>query len=201
MFLREGAGRKGWAEASYDGGGAKGGGGRAAGGFGGGGGGDRGGGGGDPGTEAVSEVDGVAMVGVELEEREGVSERELVAAECLERAGAAEERAREARLSLEREGALLGDGLVVDGAELEEAGGTVAVEDCAVGVAARSKAEREIVLPQRAGVFARLEQAVALLLELVRAAQEHAGVHLVRRGPVRRGGRGRRGLLLGRGWG
>ena len=108
------------------------------------------------------------MVRVEREERERVGEGELVAAERLERAGAAEESAREARLSLEREGALLGDGLVVHGAELEEAGRAVAVEDGAVRVAARGEAERQLVLAQRPGVVARLEQAVALLLELVR---------------------------------
>lgn len=147
----------------------------------------------------MGEVDGVAVVGVEGEEREGVGEGELVAAERLERARAAEESPREAGLGLEREGALLRDGLVVDGAELEEAGGAVAVEDGAVGVAARGEAERELVLAQRGGVIARLEEAVALLLELVRAAQEHGGVHLdlVLRRPVRYGGRGRRSLLLG----
>jgi len=109
------------------------------------------------------------VVRVEREERQRVGEGELVAAERLERAGAAEESAREARLGLEREGALLGDGLVVHGAELEEAGRAVAVEDGAVGVAARGEAERQLVLVQRPGVVARLEQAVALLLELVRA--------------------------------
>jgi len=109
------------------------------------------------------------VVRVEREERERVGEGELVAAERLERAGAAEESAREARLGLEREGALLGDGLVVHGAELEEARRAVAVEDGAVGVAARGEAERQLVLAQRPGVVARLEQAVALLLELVRA--------------------------------
>lgn len=149
----------------------------------------------------MGEVDGVAMVGVQGEEREGVGERELVAAERLERARAAEERPREARLGLEREGALLGHGVVVDGAELEEAGGAVAVEDGAVGVAARGEAERELVLPQRACVVARLEQVVALRLELVRAPQEHGGVHRrVLRRPVRYGGRGQRSLLLGCGW-
>jgi len=121
------------------------------------------------------------VVRVEREERQRVGEGELVA-------GAAEESAREERLGLEREGALLGDGLVVHGAELEEAGRAVAVEDGAVGVAARGEAERQLVLAQRPGVVARLEQAVALLLELVRAAQEDAGVHrLVRRRTVRRG--------------
>ena len=99
----------------------------------------------------MREVDGVAVVGVEGEEREGVGERELVAAERLERTRAAEEGPREARLGLEREGALLRDGLVVDGAELEEAGGAVAVEDGAVGVAAGGEAERELVLPRRKG--------------------------------------------------
>ena len=82
------------------------------------------------------------MVGVECEERERVSEGELVSAERLVRAGAAEERSREARLGLEREGALLGDGLVIDGAELEETGG-------AVGVAERGDAERELVRLKR----------------------------------------------------
>lgn len=146
----------------------------------------------------MGEVNSVAVVGVEGEEREGVGECELVAAECLKRAGPAEKSSREARFGLEREGALLRDGLVVDGAELQEAGGAVAVEDGAVGMAARGKAEGELVLPQRASVVARLEQAVALLLELVRAAQEHAGVRLglVLRRPVRYGGRGRRSLLL-----
>lgn len=43
-------------------------------------------------------------------------------------------------------------------------------------MATRGKAEGELVLPQRAGVVTRLEQAVAFLLELVRAAKEHAGV-------------------------
>jgi hypothetical protein len=38
---------------------------------------------------------------------------------------------REARLGLEREGALLGDGLVVDGAELEEADVVVARREVA----------------------------------------------------------------------
>jgi hypothetical protein len=150
----------------------------------------------------VRQVDCVAVVGVEGEERERVGEGELVAAERLERACAAEERAREARLGLEREGALLGDGLVVDGAELEEAGGAVAVEDGAVGVASRGEAEREVVLAQRPGVVSRLEQAVPLLLELVRAPQEDGGVHhRVWPRAVRRGGRGRgrRRLWLGRG--
>ena len=38
---------------------------------------------------------------------------------------------REARLGLEHEGALLGDGLMVDEAELEEAGGAVAGREAA----------------------------------------------------------------------
>lgn len=143
----------------------------------------------------MDEVDGVLVVGVESEEGKGVGKRELVATERLERAGAAKERAREERLRLESEGALLGDGLVVDGAELEEAGGAVAVEDGAVGVAARGEAESELVLPQRAAVVAGLEQAVAFLLELVRAAQEHGGVHQMRRRPVGRGGLGLRRCL------
>lgn len=201
MFLGEWAGGEGRAKPGDNGGGAKGGGGWAAGGLGSGGAG--GGGRVDTGTESVREVDGVTVVGVEGEERERVGEGELVTAERLERAGAAEERAREARLGLEREGALLGDGLVVDRAELEEAGGAVAVEDGAVGVAARGEAEGELVLAQRPGVVPRLEQAVPFLLELVRAPQEDAGVHrlvwprAVRRGG--RGGRGRRRLWLGRG--
>jgi len=84
-------------------------------------------------------------------------------------------RRRRARLGLEHEGALLGDGLVVHGAELEEARRAVAVEDGAVGVAARGEAERQLVLAQRPGVVARLEQAVALLLELVRARRPELG--------------------------
>lgn len=56
----------------------------------------------------MGQVDSVAMVGVEGEEREGVGERELVAAECLKRAGAAEKSSREARLGLERKGWLRG---------------------------------------------------------------------------------------------
>jgi len=63
-------------------------------------------------------------------------------------------RRRRARLGLEHEGALLGDGLVVHGAELEEAGRAVAVEDGAVGVAARGEAERQLVLAQRPVVVA-----------------------------------------------
>lgn len=182
-------------KASNDGGGAKSSGGRAAGGLG------RGVSGVDEGAEAVGEVDGVAVVGVEREERERVRERELVAAERLESAGAAEERAREARLGLEREGALLGDGLVVDWADLEKASGAVAVEDGAVGVAARGEAERDLVLAQRPRVVARLEEAVAFLFELVRTLQEDANVHRLvrRRRRLGRGGRrfgGGGGLLL-----
>ena len=94
----------------------------------------------------MREVDGVAVVGVECEERERVGEGELVSAERLMRAGATEECSREARLGLEREGALLGDGLVVDGAELEETGGAVAMEDGVVRVAERGDPERELVL-------------------------------------------------------
>ena len=89
------------------------------------------------------------MVGVECEERERVGEGELVSAERLVRGGAAEERSREGRLGLEREGALLGDGLMVDGAELEETGSAVAMEDGAVGVAERGDAERELVRLKR----------------------------------------------------
>jgi hypothetical protein len=128
------------------------------------------------------------VVRVERKERQRVGEGELVAAERLERAGAAEESARKAWLGLEREGALLRDGLVVYGAELEEACRAIAVEDGAVGMAARGEAERQLVLAQRPGVVARLKQAVALLLELVCAAQEDARVHhLVGRRTVRRG--------------
>ncbi|KAE8774710.1 hypothetical protein D1007_52952 [Hordeum vulgare] len=44
-------------------------------------------------------------------------------------------------------------------------------------MATRGKAEGELVLPQRTGVVARLEQAVAFLLELVRVEKEHSGLH------------------------
>lgn len=85
MFLGERTGGEGRAKSGDNGGGAKGSGGGAAGGLGGGGGGgDRG--RVDTGAESVREVDGVAVVGVESEERERVGEGELVAAERLERA-------------------------------------------------------------------------------------------------------------------
>jgi hypothetical protein len=58
------------------------------------------------------------FVNVRRTPRSDVGEGELVEAERLERAGAAEE----------REGELPGDGLVVDGAELEQAGCAGAVE-------------------------------------------------------------------------
>jgi hypothetical protein len=62
-----------------------------------------------------------------------------------------------ARLGLEREGALLGDGLVVDGAELEQAGCAGAVEDGAVGVDARGEAECDVAAPRSAGSDRRTE--------------------------------------------
>lgn len=86
-----------------------------------------------------------------------VLESDVVAAEGLESAGTPEEGAGEARLRLEGERALGGDGLVVHGAHLHEAGRAIAVEDGAVRVAAGGELEGHLVLPEGARIILGLE--------------------------------------------
>lgn len=65
---------------------------------------------------------------------------------------------------------------MVDGAEGEEARRAVAVEEGALGVAAREELQAELVLPEGSVEVLLAEEPIPFLLQLVGALQEQGGI-------------------------